>query len=107
VTALLVVLGAAVGAPARLLVSRALPGPRGTLAVNGAGSLLLGLVAGAAPAPYALVGVGFCGALTTFSTFALETVEDAGWRYVAVSTALCLAAAALGLVLGGAPWRVS
>ena len=106
-TALLVVLGAAVGAPARLLVSRALPGPRGTLAVNGAGSLLLGLVAGAAPASYALVGVGFCGALTTFSTFALETVEGAGWRYVAGSTALCLAAAALGLLAGGAPWRLS
>ena len=106
-TALLVVLGAAVGAPARFLVSRALPGPRGTLAVNGAGSLLLGLVAGAAPASYALVGVGFCGALTTFSTFALETVEGAGWRYVAFSSALCLAAAALGLVLGGARWALS
>ncbi len=106
-TALLVVLGAAVGAPTRLLASRALPGPRGTLAVNGAGSLLLGLVAGAAPASYALVGVGFCGALTTFSTFALETVEGAGWRNVAGSTALCLAAAAVGLVLGGVPWRPS
>lgn len=106
-TALLVVVGAAVGAPARLLVSRALPGPRATLAVNIAGSLLLGLVAAAAPASYALVGVGFCGALTTFSTFALETVEGAGWRYVVASTVLCLAAAAAGLTLGGGSWRLS
>lgn len=102
---LLVALGGATGAAARFLVSRALPGPRGTLAVNGAGSLLLGLVAGSAPASYALVGVGFCGALTTFSTYALEVVEGAGWRSVAASTALCLAAAALGLALGGGPWR--
>ena len=106
-TALLVALGAAVGAPARLLVSRAVPGPRGTLVVNVVGSLLLGLVAAAAPASYALVGVGFCGALTTFSTFALETVEGAGWRYVALSTVLCLAAAAGGLALGGGPWSRS
>jgi CrcB protein len=107
VTALLVVLGAAIGAPVRLLVSRALPAPRGTLAVNVAGSLVLGLVAGAAPATYALVGIGFCGTLTTFSTFALETVEGAGWRYVAASTVLCVAAAAAGLALAGGPWRPS
>jgi CrcB protein len=105
VSALLVALGAAAGAVARLLVSRALPGPRGTLAVNGVGSLLLGLVAGAAPTSYALVGVGFCGALTTFSTYALEAVDGAGWRYVSASTALCLAAAGLGLAVGGGPWR--
>jgi CrcB protein len=105
VTVLLVALGGAAGAVVRLLVSRALSGPRGTLAVNGAGSVLLGLVAGAAPASYALVGVGFCGALTTFSTFALEAVEGAGWRYVALSTAVCLVGAAAGLALGGGPWR--
>ena len=103
-TAVLVALGAAAGAPARLLVSRRWPGPRGTLVVNVLGSLLLGLLAGRAPAAYALLGVGFCGAFTTFSTFALEARETAGWRYVGVTTVACVLAAALGLVLGGGPW---
>lgn len=103
-TALLVALGAAAGAPARLLVSRRWPGPRGTLVVNVVGSLLLGLLAGRAPSTYALLGVGFCGAFTTFSTFAVEALETAGWRYVAGTTAACLLAAAVGLALGGGPW---
>lgn len=102
-TALLVVLGAAVGAPARLLVSWRWPGPRGTLVVNVAGCLLLGLLAGGAPSTYALLGVGFCGAFTTFSTFALEA-QAAGWRYVVGTTAACLLAAAAGLGLAGGPW---
>jgi fluoride exporter len=100
VTPLLVVLGGAAGAAARAVTSRALPGRRATLLVNLAGSLLLGLLAGAAPAAYALLGVGFCGGLTTFSTYALEVVEGGGWRYAALSTAGCLAACALGLLVG-------
>jgi CrcB protein len=99
-TALLVALGAAAGAPARLLVSRAVAGERGTLVVNVTGSLLLGLLAGAAPAAYALLGVGFCGAFTTYSTFAVEAVRmprRASLTYVAVSVVACCAAAAVGL----------
>ena len=98
-TLLLVAVGGAAGAAVRWLVSRAVPGRRATLLVNLAGSLLLGLLAGAAPAPYALLGIGFCGALTTFSTCALEVLEGGGWRYSAVSTAGCLAACAVGLLL--------
>ncbi len=100
-TALLVVLGALVGAPARLLVSRALPGPRGTLAVNAAGSLALGALAGAGPSATALLGAGFCGAFTTFSAFALEAVEEARPAYVPLTLVLCVGAAALGLALAG------
>ena len=84
-TALLVAAGAAVGAPLRYLVDRRLQArhrhlPWGTLLVNVAGSLLAGAVAagvtarGAADWLLPLVAVGFCGALTTFSTFAYETV---------------------------------
>ena len=84
-TVLLVLLGGAVGAPARYLTDRAVQRrsngvfPWGTLCVNVIGSLVLGVVAAAVYAGSApegvltLVGTGFCGALTTFSTFGYET----------------------------------
>jgi len=109
-TVLLVAAGAAVGAPLRYLTDRAMRArfgpafPWGTLAVNVAGSLLLGLIAGlpADPAVTALVGTGFCGALTTYSTFAYETVALAGRRAAAnvvVSVLAGIGAAALGFLL--------
>lgn len=103
-TVLLVALGAAVGAPLRYLTGRLVPGPRATLIVNVAGSLVLGFVLGLplSPALTALLGVGFCGALTTYSTFAYETLRlprrDAV-RNVLVSLVAGLAAAYLGLAL--------
>lgn len=108
-TALLVFLGAMVGAPLRYLVSRAFPMPWGTFVVNVAGSFVLGIVAGAAsgsPA-YALVGTGFCGALTTYSTFSYETLQliaRKDYSSAAVNLGLSvvagLAGAALGLWIG-------
>jgi fluoride exporter len=102
VTALWVVLGAGVGAPARLLVSRAVDSQRGTLLVNVVGSLLLGLFADLGEAGYALLGVGFCGAFTTFSAFGVEAVQlprRAAASYVLASVVLCSLACALGLAL--------
>ncbi|MDQ1395844.1 MAG: fluoride exporter, partial [Acidimicrobiaceae bacterium] len=81
------VIAAAIGAPLRLvvddLVSRrwAPPLPWGTFLVNVSGSLLLGLITGLAlyhglpKTPRLVLGTGFCGAYTTFSTFAFETVR--------------------------------
>ncbi|MEQ3549390.1 CrcB family protein [Pseudonocardia nematodicida] len=88
-TALLVAVGAAVGAPLRYLVDaelrarRATAFPWGTWLVNVAGSLLLGAVVAAVPllgptvgpATAALLGTGLCGALTTYSTFGWEMVS--------------------------------
>jgi CrcB protein len=102
VTALWVVLGASVGAPARLLVTRAFAGERGTLVVNVVGSLVLGLFAGLGGAGYAVLGVGFCGAFTTFSAFGVEAVQlprRAASSYVIASVVLCTLACALGLAL--------
>ncbi len=103
----LVVVGGAVGAVVRYAVGRWLdrPGaPWGTFAVNAVGSFVLGVVLGAAdPATAALVGTGFCGALTTYSTFALELVELPRRRAVAYalgSVVTGLGAAAAGLALG-------
>ena len=84
---LFVLVGAAVGAPMRYLTDRAVQArhdtvfPWGTLTVNVFGSLILGVItggttAGAVPQELRyLIGTGFCGALTTYSTFGFETVR--------------------------------
>jgi CrcB protein len=117
VTLLLIALGAAVGAPLRYLTDRAVQArhdsafPWGTLTVNVAGSLVLGLIVGlpANPALTALLGTGFCGALTTYSTFSFETLRLAqtGARFYAAMNVLAsvvagLGAAAVGFVLAEA-----
>lgn len=108
-SALLVALGALVGAPLRFLTARWLDGewPLGTLLVNVAGSFLLGLCSGWSldGQALALVGVGFCGALTTYSSFAVQTVElgrRRGAAYAVVTLGLALGACALGFVIGAA-----
>lgn len=115
--ALLVALGGAAGAPARMLVGhlvRARTGGSpavGTLVVNVSGAFVLGLLVGggAGRGWVALVGTGFCGAFTTFSSLALE-VWEAGeerdrfgpLRIVGLALLLGLGAAALGWWLAGA-----
>lgn len=115
---LLVMVGAAVGAPSRWLLDRAVQSrwervfPLGTLTINVAGSFvlgaLLGLAAGgtASPELLALVGTGFCGGFTTWSTFGYETVrltEDGarlqGLANITLSLTLGLGASWLGWVL--------
>ena len=102
-----VFIGGVVGALARAWVAEALahdPGrwPWATLIVNVAGAFVLGAVA-ARGYRRALIGQGFCGALTTFSAFQLELLQmlDHGrtglaLAYAAASLALGLAAAELG-----------
>lgn len=107
-TALLVALGAAVGAPARLLAGRLLDRRThwGTLAANLVGSAFLGWLVGHGVdgRPLALLGTGFCGAFTTYSAVAVQSVNRGGWRGLAyaVGTVLgCLAVAWVGYCIGG------
>jgi CrcB protein len=102
-TILLVALGAAIGAPLRYLTDRAVQArhdsvfPWGTFSVNVAGSALLGFLA-AVPAHtsvMALAGTGFCGALTTYSTFGYETLrlaEDGARLYAGLNAAASIIA---------------
>ncbi|MDO3685431.1 CrcB family protein [Micromonospora sp. C28ISP2-4] len=110
-TVLLIAIGAAIGAPLRYVTDRAVqarhgsPFPWGTLAVNVAGSLLLGalLAAPVGPAVTALLGTGFCGALTTWSTLSYETLRLArtGERHLAYANVALSVIAGLGAALLG------
>ena len=115
---LAVAVGSALGGMARfavgLLATRhATPGwPWGTFTVNVLGSLAIGVLAGwwagrgQPPLPRALLMVGVMGGFTTYSSFALETVQlwSAGaasraLAYVLATTLTCVLAAAAGLWL--------
>jgi len=101
--------GGAIGALARYGMSEAFPHHRGTwpwatFAVNIAGALLLGylttrLQERLPPSAYRrpLLGTGFCGGLTTFSTMQVELLQmlDAGERGLAAEYAAASIAAGI------------
>ncbi|MGI9080331.1 MAG: fluoride efflux transporter CrcB [Acidimicrobiales bacterium] len=112
------VVAAAIGAPLRYLIDGYVGDrvegafPWGTFVVNVSGSLLLGVLSGLAlyhafpKTPKVVLGTGFCGAYTTFSTFSFETVRllEEGDLNEALRNALgtlvtCAGAAALGLAV--------
>lgn len=116
---LAVAAGGAGGAMLRYWMSGAVQGlsgegfPWGTLAVNVLGSLMLGALLQMSterlvfsPGTRLLLTTGFCGSLTTFSTFSHETwtlVQSQQWPAAAgnviLNVVICLAAVALGLLL--------
>jgi CrcB protein len=112
--ALLVGVGGVAGAIARHLLGERIDehaayGTVDTLAVNVIGSLLLGGILAAPPTLIGtelqlLLGTGFCGAFTTFSTFAFETVRlvETGDRVGAALSALANLGGAIAAVVLGA-----
>ena len=116
---LIISLGAIVGANARYLISRFAAKalgpvfPYGTLFINVSGSLIVGFFMVWAsermlidPRWRLLIVVGFCGAFTTFSSYAFETMayfEQGQWLLlctnVLTNNALCLLAALAGMAL--------
>lgn len=112
-TVVLVFLGGMIGAPLRYLTDRMIQArhdsifPWGTLSVNLAGCLILGGLAGAGPAvpgpTLALLGTGFCGALTTYSTFSYETlraIEEKAYFYAALNIVVSVIAGLGAALLG-------
>jgi CrcB protein len=123
VSLFLVITGAAIGAPLRYLSDRAIQArhdtvfPWGTFAVNVIGSLILGLISGAvaagglSPQVQIAAGTGFCGALTTYSTFSYETLRllEGDARFFAAANVVAsvvagLGAAFLGVAISQAIW---
>jgi CrcB protein len=125
VIALMVAIGAAVGAPLRYLIDRGIQArykpvfPWGTLLVNVTACLAIGLVTGTVtatspPQVQALIGTGLAGALSTLSTFSYQTLRlaEEGMRtfaivYVLVTLAAGLLAAAAGIALGHVAWGLT
>ena len=115
-TLLLVLVGAGVGGPLRYLTDRLVQTryrpvlPLGTLAVNLSASLVLGVLVGAGGVggqASALLETGFCGSLSTYSTFSYESIrvseEDgrgAALLYVGLTVVGGVLLAAAGYVLG-------
>lgn len=115
-------LGAIAGANARYFLSRWASRvlnpafPYGTLIINITGSLLLGFFLTwtservlADPRWRFLIAIGFCGAYTTFSSYAFETMyyfEQGHWLLFAANilanNILCLVAALAGIAIARA-----
>jgi CrcB protein len=101
VTPVVFVLAAALGAVLRLLIGLTVCSWQALLVANTAGAAVLGYVSSAdlSVPTITVIGVGFCGALTTYSSFALEA-RSLGWRWGACYAALTIGCACVAASIG-------
>ena len=112
VRALLIALGAGFGAPMRFVIDQQVKRihksliPLETLGINTLGSFILGLMITNHGNWQLVIGTGFAGAFTTWSTFAIETHhlmmhshQRKAMIYLAATLILGIAAAALGVFI--------
>jgi fluoride exporter len=116
---LAVLAGGMIGAPARFLTDRFVQArrdtvfPWGTFAVNMFGSAVIGFLLGAErrlglpPVVFALLGTGFCGGLTTFSTFGYETLRLLEDGAVADAGLNVIGSLAAGVLLAWLGFRIA
>ena len=111
---ILVALGGALGAMARFGISALVirccdvTYPLGTLIANVVGCFLMGILIGSRAYEYFPwskhhVGIGFLGALTTFSTFSAETlglIQQERWLAAGVNVSLSLMLGLLAVAVG-------
>lgn len=113
----MIFVGSGVGGVARYLSAKAVSQwwpvsfPAGTLAVNVAAALLIGMLAGIvqhrqllSPSAQFLLITGFCGGFSTFSAFSLESLRllQSGQHfllasYIVLSVVLCIGFTWLGI----------
>ena len=98
-----VMLGGFFGAMSRFLISKTLSSinrgfPFPTLIINSIGSFLLGIVLASemSQTTYQLIGIGFLGAFTTFSTFSYETLQLMTKGQFVLATYYCVGSIILG-----------
>ena len=118
-TELLVFAGGAIGSVLRYLTDRWVQArhrlnlPLGTLAVNLAGCLVIGVVLGAVahagwnPRWQSLLAVGFCGGLTTYSAFSVEVVTLVRDRRAARAIGYAAVSIAAGIGLAALGWAIT
>ena len=116
--ALAVAIGGAIGAPLRLFIdsrvtrvadSRGASNfPWGLLVVNAIGSLLIGVAYATVDGSLrALMATGACGALTTYSAYALFIQRTwvrnrvAAWQAIIAMPIVCVGACAVGVMVAG------
>jgi len=104
---LMVIIGAAIGAPARFLVDQYFKKftdkPVGTFTVNILGSFFIGLTFGSTEHWHDLLAIGFAGSFTTWSTFIIDLYlgfELKKYRAVAVNLVASLAFGLLAAYAG-------